>query len=46
MASEASGAPDWIRRVQDLVLPLAIVASVLVILVPLPNCANGHPVSR
>jgi len=37
MASEASGAPDLLRRVQDLVLPLAIVASVLVILVPLPT---------
>ena len=37
MASEASGAPDWIRRVQDLILPVAIVASVLVILVPLPT---------
>jgi flagellar biosynthesis protein FlhA len=27
---------DWIRRGQDLVLPLAIIASVLVILVPMP----------
>ncbi len=37
MASEVSGTADWIRRVQDLVLPVAIVASVLVILVPLPT---------
>ncbi len=37
MASEASGVPDWIRRVQDLILPVAIVASVLVILMPLPT---------
>jgi len=36
MASEVSDVPDWIRRVQDLILPVAIVASVLVILVPLP----------
>ncbi len=36
MASEASDASDLVRRVQDLVLPLAIIASVLVILVPLP----------
>jgi flagellar biosynthesis protein FlhA len=27
---------DWLRRGQDLVLPLAIIASVLVILVPMP----------
>jgi flagellar biosynthesis protein FlhA len=37
----ASGTPlnattDWLRRGQDLILPLAIIASVLVILVPLP----------
>ncbi|NOY42883.1 MAG: flagellar biosynthesis protein FlhA [Planctomycetes bacterium] len=37
MASEVSGATDWIRRGQDLILPVAIVASVLVILVPLPT---------
>jgi flagellar biosynthesis protein FlhA len=37
MASEVSGAADLIRRGQDLVLPIAIVASVLVILVPLPT---------
>lgn len=36
MASEVSGAPDLIRRAQDLILPIAIIASVLVILVPLP----------
>ena len=36
MASEASGGTDWIRRAQDLILPVAIIASVLVILVPLP----------
>jgi flagellar biosynthesis protein FlhA len=28
---------DWLRRGQDLVLPLAIIASVLVILVPMPT---------
>jgi flagellar biosynthesis protein FlhA len=28
---------DWLRRGQDLILPLAIIASVLVILVPLPT---------
>ncbi len=36
MASEVSNAPGWLRRVQDLILPVAIIASVLVILVPLP----------
>ena len=34
--SNAYASPDWLRRGQDLVLPLAIIASVLVILVPLP----------
>ena len=28
---------EWLRRGQDLILPLAIIASVLVILVPLPT---------
>jgi flagellar biosynthesis protein FlhA len=36
MASVESGAGGLLRRVPDLVLPLAIIASVLVILVPLP----------
>jgi flagellar biosynthesis protein FlhA len=36
MASTESGAGGLLRRVPDLVLPLAIIASVLVILVPLP----------
>lgn len=36
MAAEASGGTDFIRRAQDLILPIAIIASVLVILVPLP----------
>ncbi len=36
MASEALGSTDLIHRVQDLILPVAIIASVLVILVPLP----------
>ena len=36
MASEVSGAADLVRRGQDLILPVAIIASVLVILVPLP----------
>ena len=36
MATEASGSADLIRRAQDLILPIAIIASVLVILVPLP----------
>jgi flagellar biosynthesis protein FlhA len=36
MASEASGGAGILRRCQDLVLPVAIVTSVLVILVPLP----------
>ena len=35
-ATLAPASTDWIRRGQDLVLPLAIIASVLVILVPLP----------
>jgi flagellar biosynthesis protein FlhA len=37
MAAEASGATGIVRRCQDLVLPIAIVTSVLVILVPLPT---------
>jgi flagellar biosynthesis protein FlhA len=37
MASELSGAAGMVRRCQDLVLPVAIVTSVLVILVPLPT---------
>jgi len=37
MASDASRAADWIRRGQDLILPIAIISSVLVILVPLPT---------
>jgi len=36
MAAEASGGTDLIRRVQDLILPIAMIASVLVIMVPLP----------
>ena len=36
MASGEAGAPDLVRRAQDLILPIAIIASVLVILVPLP----------
>jgi len=36
MASEVSGVGDIVRRGQDLILPVAIIASVLVILVPLP----------
>ena len=36
MASEEMGAPNLVRRAQDLILPIAIIASVLVILVPLP----------
>ena len=36
MASDGMGAPDLVRRAQDLILPIAIIASVLVILVPLP----------
>jgi flagellar biosynthesis protein FlhA len=40
MASRTLAAPgatlDWLRRGQDLILPLAIIASVLVILVPMP----------
>jgi flagellar biosynthesis protein FlhA len=40
MASRTLAAPgatlDWLRRGQDLILPLSIIASVLVILVPLP----------
>jgi flagellar biosynthesis protein FlhA len=34
--SPLSAMPDWVRRGQDLILPLAIIASVLVILVPMP----------
>jgi flagellar biosynthesis protein FlhA len=37
MASELSGGAGILRRSQDLVLPIAIVTSVLVILVPLPT---------
>jgi len=37
MASEDSGAVGLVRRAQDLILPVAIVASVLVLLVPLPT---------
>jgi flagellar biosynthesis protein FlhA len=33
----APAAPDWLRRGPDLILPIAIIASVLVILVPLPT---------
>jgi len=36
MASEASSGAGLLARVQDLVLPIAIIASVLVLLVPLP----------
>ncbi|WP_428305273.1 flagellar biosynthesis protein FlhA [Lacipirellula sp.] len=36
MASGPLAAVDWLHRRQDLILPLAIIASVLVILVPLP----------
>ena len=36
MAADASGAAGFIRRGQDLVLPIAMITSVLVILVPLP----------
>ncbi len=36
MASEASGTADMLRRGQDLILPIAIISSVLVIMVPLP----------
>ena len=36
MASEASAATGLLSRGQDLILPIAIIASVLVILVPLP----------
>ncbi|MEM8865177.1 MAG: FHIPEP family type III secretion protein, partial [Planctomycetota bacterium] len=32
----ATASPAWLRRAQDLVLPIAIIASVLVIMVPLP----------
>src|SRR5262245_28303414 len=35
LASRAASA-DWLRRGADLVLPIAIIASVLVILVPMP----------
>jgi len=37
MPSEVSGVTGLIRRGQDLILPIAIIASVLVILVPLPT---------
>jgi len=36
MASEASRGAGLMARAQDLVLPIAIIASVLVLLVPLP----------
>ncbi|TWU27788.1 flagellar biosynthesis protein FlhA [Bythopirellula polymerisocia] len=36
MAADASGAAGLARRCQDLVLPIAMITSVLVILVPLP----------
>ena len=36
MADGSSTSPAWLGRVQDLILPVAIIASVLVILVPLP----------
>ncbi len=36
MASEVSRAADLVRRGQDLILPIAIISSVLVIMVPLP----------
>ncbi len=36
MASEVSGMTGLLRRGQDLILPIAMIASVLVILVPLP----------
>ncbi len=36
MASSDAPTSHWIHRVQDLVLPLAFIASVLVIMVPLP----------
>src|SRR5688500_14132328 len=36
MASSTAAGADWLRRGQDLILPIAIIASVLVILVPLP----------
>ncbi|MEN1680277.1 MAG: flagellar biosynthesis protein FlhA [Planctomycetota bacterium] len=32
----AAASPEWVRRAQDLILPVAIIASVLVIMVPLP----------
>jgi flagellar biosynthesis protein FlhA len=36
VASGSTTAPTWIGRSQDLILPVAIIASVLVIMVPLP----------
>ena len=36
MASESLSAPGFAHRAQDLILPIAIIASVLVIMVPLP----------
>jgi len=36
MANESVGGVDLLHRAQDLILPVAIIASVLVILVPLP----------
>lgn len=36
MAGSVAAGPTWLSRVQDLILPVAIITSVLVILVPLP----------
>ncbi len=36
MALGAGAESGWLRRAQDLILPIAMIASVLVILVPLP----------
>jgi len=36
MASESAGGAELLRRAQDLILPIAIIASVLILLVPLP----------
>ncbi|TWT31262.1 Flagellar biosynthesis protein FlhA [Posidoniimonas corsicana] len=36
MASGAAADQGWLRRAQDLILPVAIIASVLVIMAPLP----------
>jgi flagellar biosynthesis protein FlhA len=37
MATDSSSLPSWLGRAQELVLPLAFIASVLVIMVPLPH---------